>query len=558
MLIRRLALLAVLVGFAQAAPPPKQSDPVEASKSLLAAKHVGTEPAELAQFIRDQTARPDDRDRVRAILPRLADENYDTRQAASRELAALPGRVRPLIAASLEDADPEVARRVEAYLEAVPEVLTFQVLAAALTLIERQPAPEAFAALWEFLPTVAARDGFVERTVTTLGRLQAVSPEIRPELSAGLTSRNTDERLWAGMALVQAGDKFRAFTKPLWGDADGLIRAKVGLACAERGERGAVLALISCLDDAPAGPALVAEDFLCRMVAAGQKVPPPFAADPKSRKICREAWEAWWKTNGAKVDLAKLSGDAMRGLTLVSEMDLNAGFSKGRIYELNSEGKIVWELSLASAVTDLQRLPNGHLMVTEWATQTVKEIDRDFATTGKVYWSFKTGGSPILGLRLPDGDTVVGTEGSAVVVSAKGDQKTKIETESGVKHGVRLRNGHLVFVTTGNVLEFDGEFKEVRRFAHGQQLQGWGSVEALANGHYLIADCVANRVVEVTAEGKEVWRADCPNPRRTQRLPNGDTLIGLVSGQAIIRVGRDGKKIDQTDAKGGIYALIRY
>ncbi len=45
--------------------------------------------------------------------------------------------------------------------------------------------------------------------------------------------------------------------------------------------------------------------------------------EPAQRKKCRDAWAGWWKTNGARVDLANLTAHAWFDYTLIC--DANQG-----------------------------------------------------------------------------------------------------------------------------------------------------------------------------------------------------------------------------------------
>src|SRR5262249_37636812 len=113
--------------------------------------------------------------------------------------------------------------------------------------------------------------------------------------------------------------------------AEGLLLAR---------EREAVPVLIALLDDAP--PALLwrLDDLLRRL--PGEQAPTVAHGDAGSpqRKECREAWEAWWKKHGDRVDLAKLHDvQPQLGLTLIIE------YSTNRVWECDRDGKARWQLA---------------------------------------------------------------------------------------------------------------------------------------------------------------------------------------------------------------------
>jgi len=73
----------------------------------------------------------------------------------------------------------------------------------------------------------------------------------------------------------------------------------------------------------------------------------------------------------------------------------------------------------------------------------------------------------------------------------------------------------------------------------------------LANGHYLVPQQFDKVVREYTADGQIVWEFKCPDepkgcmPFTAIRLPDGDSLITLTSGDIVVEVDPTGKIVWQ-------------
>jgi len=130
---------------------------------------------------------------------------------------------------------------------------------------------------------------------------------------------------------------------------------------------------------------------------------------------------------------------------------------------------------------------------------------------------------PAAAAALPQLDTMIGSPDAAIVHMAR-------------LTGFRVR-------TTGATLVCECQPQRVVRIAadgaeevvikNGSQF----GVEPLPDGHLLVAQHLENRVVELDAQGAEVWSfTKCLTPIRAHRLVNGHTLIVPSQGQRIIDV----------------------
>lgn len=201
--------------------------------------------------------------------------------------------------------------------------------------------------------------------------------------------------------------------------------------------------------------------------------------------------------------------------------------SNNRLIEINPEKEIVWSSEnwpnkgkLADGTkfsypNDIEKLPNGHFLVTDRNNDRLIEIDRE----GKIYWQ-KTG------LNRPhNGDQT--PEGNILVSDSEADRVIEINP-----------SGQIVW----SYGELPIEAKEKTK-KEDWPLYWPRDVDRLENGHYLITDSRHHRVIEITPEGKTVWeyKESLSFPYEADRLENGKTLICDSSHARVIEVNPEGK-----------------
>ena len=119
--------------------------------------------------------------------------------------------------------------------------------------------------------------------------------------------------------------------------------------CAAQGllaahEKEALPVLVALLTEAPGALAWQAEDLLCHV--AGEQSPQASvgSGSEEERRNARAAWTAWWRDQGAKVDLTKVDAEQRSlGKTLVVCYDGYAG--QGRVWEVGPDRKTCWEIN---------------------------------------------------------------------------------------------------------------------------------------------------------------------------------------------------------------------
>jgi len=91
-------------------------------------------------------------------------------------------------------------------------------------------------------------------------------------------------------------------------------------------------------------------------------------------------------------------------------------------------------------------------------------------------------------------------------------------------------------------VRLDAKGKEAVSFPVQVRTSG-GRVDVLPNGHVLIPELQANRIVEYDAAGKVVWEGKVSQPIAAARLPNGHTLVTSMTENRAVELDRSGKEV---------------
>jgi hypothetical protein len=215
---------------------------------------------------------------------------------------------------------------------------------------------------------------------------------------------------------------------------------------------------------------------------------------------------------------------------------------------IDEDGKEVWDSGRAGA-RDGWVLPDGNVLIT-WS-DTVRELTRD----KKVVFEYKKApANKELGTaqRLPNGNTLItelGPKPRLLEVDSAGKIVLQFplqpETDNGhmqTRMARKLPNGNYLVphLLAFKVKEYTPEGKVVKEFPTdmqdlgGREAKNWPfTAIRFDNGNTLICLTNGNKVIEVDADGKVIWKVtndDLPgNPIDDacggQRLPNGNTVI---------------------------------
>jgi hypothetical protein len=307
MTARRLAVCVLLLFVARG-----EGAPVAdlADEKLLKEAGVGVDGLGLLDFLRRRTFTAADEKRGAALVQQLGDESYERRQKASDGLIALGPLAVPHLRRALQDADPEVRRRARACLERVESGRDAALAGAAVRLLAVRAPDGASAALLRFLPW--AGDEAVEEDAMLA--LAALSRPGRPEPTLVAALADPAPLCRAAAALVvgsrDGAAAPREAVRRLLADADSRVRLRAAQGLLAGRSKEGVPALLDLLTTGPAEVAGRAEGLLVEVAgAAAPRV--ALAGDERQRRVCRDAWEGWWKAQGDKLDLAKLDTEAI-------------------------------------------------------------------------------------------------------------------------------------------------------------------------------------------------------------------------------------------------------
>ncbi len=235
------------------------------------------------------------------------------------------------------------------------------------------------------------------------------------------------------------------------------------------------------------------------------------------------------------------------------------GADRGHVAIVGSRGEVEWEVPVKGTPHDLTMLPNGNLLFPSDAA-TIVEM-----TPGKqIVWQYTSRPKPdVKGpvevhafQRLENGLTMIAETGNRRIIEV--DREGSIVREvpltvdkpnphRDTRMARKLPNGHYLVCHEGDgmVREYDQAGKVVWSYAldldgrprtpghEGHGTEVFGAIR-LPSGNTLIAAGNGNRVIEVSSEGKVVWKIghdELPGIRlfwvtTLQLLPNGNLVVG--------------------------------
>jgi hypothetical protein len=511
------------------------ADSSAADEETLKAAQLGTTDPALLEFLRKRTLSDVDRDRMNLLIRQLGDDAYDVREKASAELLARGAAAEPALRMAVQSADIEVVRRAEECLRLIKQGVSAAVPAAAVRLLGRRKPPGTAEVLLAYLP-FADSEAVAEEVRKALTAVAVRDGKPDPALLAALSDKSGLRRGAAAEAFCRAGAlEPREAIRKLLQDPEAEVRLQVGIALAALKEKEALPVLIDLLGQLPREQSWQAEDILLRL--AGDKAPEaPLGADAPSRENSRKAWADWWRDNGAAVDLARLDKPTSLGYTLILLLDA------GRVVELDRQKKPRWQIDGLQFPLDVQLLSGNRVLVAEHGANRVTERD----LKGKIIWE-RPVDAPIVAQRLPNGNTFIASNGQLLEVTQAGKEVFAYTPPGGeyIMKAQKLRNGDIACVFSGPGCRFvrmDATGKEIKSFAVNVATSG-GRIDVLSNGHVVVPEHRANRLVEYDGEGKAFWEAPVDQPIAAVRLPNGHTLVTSMNQLRAIELDAKGKEV---------------
>jgi hypothetical protein len=540
-----LVLAAALPGRPADAPPVADDT---ADEQLLRGVGLGLTSEQLRDYLRGLVPTEARRAKLIDLARQLGSPAYAARELASAELARAGAPARRPLRSAVASPDPEVARRARIALALTERAADPALPAAAARLLAGRSKPGDAAADADLLLTYLPEtddEVLAEEVRSALTALVRKAGAPGPAVRAALARPEPIQRGAAGAA-VAALDTGRPLAQPLLADREPTVRLRVALALATAGDRSAVPVLIDLLAELPPEQSWPAEDLLERL--AGDSSP-----DTGAGRLARDAWKTWWAGPGANADLGALSAESTgrTGGTLVVFVTTPGG--GGRVFEQGPAGPPRWRIEGLSTPVDAAMVGPRRLLVAEFSANRVTERD----LTGKVLWQ-KEVPVPLACQRLPGGRTFIAARDRLLEVDRTGlERQILARPAADIRLAARFRDGWCAFVTSGGRCTLVDPA--------GRERAGWavnagsmfGQMEALRNGHLLVPEYGANRVVEYDRTGHPVWQAPAPQVISATRTPGGRTLAVNQQGQEITELDRSGKVVWRYPADGSPWVARR-
>lgn len=473
----------------------------------------------LLDEVRKRTVTDALRKKAEGLIRQLGDSDFSVRQKAQAEVKAMGSLIVPLLRHAMRDPDLEIRSRARDCLSSMERDKNVPLSPMTPRLIGLRKPADAAETLMAFVP-------FAEEE-TTLPEVQFALNAVamkrgKPDqaIVRSLNDAQATRRAAAAEALCLGGDRDHLpAIRKLLKDAIPSVRLKVALALAGIGQRDAVSPLIDLLGELPSSEAEPAEEYLQRL--AGDKPPTnlPNGDDKAARKKRKEAWAAWWKTNGTRIAL--VDRYPPEGTEHYLGHILLAIANTGEAMELDKDRKERWKITGLMGPRDVQVIGHDRILIAEANGQRVTERNR----RGEIIWQKQTTGSmPVAAQRLRNGHTFIACQNKLMEVDRAGNEVFSINRPHDVTMARRMRDGQIVMVSSRQqCIRLDTTGKELKSFQH--QCPWQTGVDILPNGHVIIPAAWFNKLTEYDPDGKTVLDLNVNQPWAATRLRNGNLLM---------------------------------
>jgi hypothetical protein len=518
-------------GGGEGAGPTAQED-----EKLLKDHKVPIEGPALLEYLRKRFTEVVSDARLKELIEQMGDDSFEKREEASKQLVLLGQRAKKLLQEALRHSDLEIRCRAGQCLNAIDKDggVALHVSAACVRVLARRKPTGAVGVLFGALPTVADEPlaGEIREALVALAMKDGKTD---PLLVAGLKDKLGVKRAAAAIALcrVKATDHLPQIRK-LLDDPDGKVRLPVALALARMRHKEAIPVLLALMEQPPTRETGLVEDMLFRL--AGDKSPHLADSDAESRKKYRQAWEAWWKEHGAKIDLAVLEQSArVLGHTTVVLLDDN------QVVDLDAGNRVRWKIEVEMPL-DIQRLPGEKVLLAEYKNNRVTERNNK----GEILWQKKIA-EPLVAQRLSNGNTFIANKFGLSEIDKTGKEVFTYNRPNGeqIMRARKLPGGDILLVTQLGVVRFvrlDRFGKEIKNFGVEVSTSG-GRIDLTPAGNVLIPELHNQRVVERDMEGKVVRELSVQQPITATALPNGHVIVTSMSQKRAVEFDRAGKEV---------------
>lgn len=521
---------------------------LKSDEQLLKNAGISSDGLGLLQFFRSRTLTEAAQARLTEQIRKLGDDSYAVREQASNDLVSAGRLATPFLRKALQDPDLEISRRAERCLDQFESGHDISLtLASARLLVVRRPSA-AVEVVLRYLP-FAGDESIEEELLTTLTTLGISQGNAVPALFGALQDGNEIRRAAGALVVGKSGNiEQRNAVRALLTDVVPRVRMRAAQGLLASRDRQAIPALIALVGDGPEALAWQAEEMLHRL--AGEKAPSPElgSAQGDERRKCFEAWDAWWRDRGDKIDLAKIEQEERpRGFTLVVLYDCPNTGGRGQVFELGVDGKPRWKIDNVNGPVDAQVLPGGRVLIAEYDAKRFTERTLE----GAVVWERKAEAPPINCRRLSNGNTFLVTSNDILEITPSGQEVFHI-TGQHIYSAKKLPGARVaVLDASGSIVEMDEKGKELKRFKASNPPVGLLKFDVLPGGRYLVPQQTTGKLIEYGSDGKSIRECSIPSARVVTRLPNGNALLcGHNSDLRIVEVDRAGKVVFEQKLEG--------
>ncbi|MHB1421615.1 MAG: HEAT repeat domain-containing protein [Gemmataceae bacterium] len=505
-------------------------------------------PALLA-VVRDHTLTPELRRKIKELIGKLGDDRFSTREAATKELFDLGRITLPQLREAVKGIDLEAVQRARDLIGHIEREPSRSLPAAAPRLLALRKPEGAAAALLAYMP-LAEEENRTEEVKSALALLARRDGKLDASLVRALAGDSPLLRAVAAEALVEGGGKEgRASVHELLKDNVPTVRLRVALALVAAGERASVAVLIDLLTVVSSEQLGQIEDLLQQL--AGESAPvTAWGLEQAEKKKCRDAWAAWWKANGDRVDLAQLNARPSHGFTLLCDSTRN------RVFEIDRDGKERWAIHGVPFPVDAWVIGSKRVLIAEYNGRQISE--RDFK--GNILWFRQVSSLPVNVQRLANGNTFIATQTQILEVDRGGKELYAINNvPGGITAAYRARDGRILCLARNatRCVTMNTNGKILKEFASNRDGMWTSGIDLLSNGHILITQPNRNKVAEFDRDGNLIVEVDAPLATTATGLPNSHFLIASSNGQRAFEVDRGGKVVWEYKAGGSIFRARR-
>jgi HEAT repeat protein len=490
----------------------------------------------LLEEFHSRSLRDEERTRVLGYIAKLDDDSAEVRAKASEQLLGMGPRVASLLRQTINQGDPRLIDPARQCLEALERDEAKPLPESAPRLLALRRPAGTIEALLTYIP-FAETDTQAAQLTDLLATLGCSDGKADPLLIRALADKVNVRRATIAVALCKgkADDALPAVRKLLQ-DADASVRMRTALALMQRGDKTAVPVLIALLADLPLDQVWEVEETLLQL--AGEKAPKErIGEDKPSRTASVKAWNAWWQKEQKNVDLAVLT-DPSRESSLLLAIENQAG----RVVEMTRRGQVRWKIEGLQWPQDALICPNGNVLIINMSGSTLSLRDRH----GKEIWQ-KGCNNAFHCQRLRNGHFFVACHQQLMEFDANGKElSNQFQNMGWIVGATKFPNGHTgLFTNQGQYIRLDATGKQVKTYQ--AMFQGGAiaiAAEVLPNDR-VIASLHIGQVAEFSDQGKEIWKADIPNPGCPLRLPNGHTLVTQNGATHLYELDRNGKILSE-------------